>query len=100
MIETFKKWNSKSQSTCLFSLSSICQNGDGLSTLNFSKPASILKVRAFRSSRAKMFHEKGDVKNFAKLAGQTLIRRLFTMKLQTFSLQFYLKRYSGTGDFL
>ena len=57
-------------------------------------------IAKFRSSRPDVFCEKSVLRNFAKFTGKHLCQGLFLIKLQTWGLQLYLIRDSGTGVFL
>ena len=44
-----------------------------------------------------MLEIKDVLKNFGKFSGENLSESLFSIELQAYTLQLYLKRYSGTG---
>ena len=53
--------------------------------------------RTTKSSRSKVLEIKDVLKNFGKFSGENLSESLFSIELQAYTLQLYLKRYSGTG---
>ena len=53
--------------------------------------------RTTRSSCSQVLEIKAVLKNFGKISGENLSENLFSIELQAYILQLYLKRYSETG---